>query len=215
MKFGKAMRLLCLMVLCSLLLTSCTLFRRNKNENSPQEDNVEDTENTEDTNKEDEKDPSCVFNPESINASAQISTKNKAFGGEGGAKATYAYVTAEENTDETYGGAYVRVTSTALTTSNQWGDICITPAYSAAAYSEYTSIKVWVYLEANNNDTQVVQLLNQKYSQGIVKNVWTELTISMDDFLANGSNPFIGLNFSNNASWGIYGIRIGEITAVK
>ena len=58
MKFGKVLRVLCLLMVCSLLLTSCTLFRRNKNENSPQEDNVEDTENTEDTNKEDEKDPS-------------------------------------------------------------------------------------------------------------------------------------------------------------
>lgn len=56
MKFGNALRVLCMLLVCSLLLTSCTLFRRNKN--SPQEDSVENTENTEDTTEEDEKDPS-------------------------------------------------------------------------------------------------------------------------------------------------------------
>ena len=52
MKFGKVLRALCLLMVCSLLLTSCTLFRRKKTadltkEDDPAEDKTEDTEKDE------------------------------------------------------------------------------------------------------------------------------------------------------------------------
>jgi len=151
-----------------------------------------------------------LFNPASTTAASQVSTRGKAFGY--GDKATYNFVAS--SADATYNGAYVQIGSTALTTSNQWGNVLLTPEGALDSYATYTTIKAWIYLEAYGTGEETISFANGQVSKTLVKNTWTQVEIPMATYLAN-SSPFCGRNFSANTSWGVTGIRIGEITAVK
>ena len=157
-------------------------------------------------------DPDSFFDPASLGASSQVSTTGNAF--DAGNKATYTFVKAEDNTDEVYGGAYVAIGSTALTDKNLWGNIFIKPANNPESYASYKSIKVWIYVEGNGSD-DIAWSFYGAYSQTFARNKWVQIEIPMETYIANAAKVFVGGNFSANASWGITGVRIGEIVAVK
>ena len=159
---------------------------------------------------EEENDPSCVFNPASVKVLTQLSTSGKAFGD--GANAVYTCVSAEENTDETYGEAYVRVSSTALTNANQWGNIFVTPTHSVESYAEYTTVKVWIYLESFADGDRTLAISG--HTTTIAKNQWVMVEIPAQTYMT--ATAFIAMNMNQNQAWSdIQAIRIGEITAVK
>ena len=127
---------------------------------------------------------------------------------------TIAFTQASENTDTTYGGAYVRVAPQSLTTnSSTWVNTTLTPIKDASFYSAGAQIKVWIYVETGTATD--VSPLFWNVSHTLTSNQWTEVYIPMADFVANSTTPFFGTNFRNNGTWGVTAIRIGEITAVK
>ncbi len=159
-------------------------------------------------------DPSIVFDPASESASSQVSGTGAAYNN---GKATYTFVSDEQNIDETYSGAYVQIGSTELATNlskNFWGDIKIASANAASSYSEYTKILVWIYIEKNGDDAEVAVSLWGGTAQTIMTNQWVQVEVDVVTFMANASGNFYSRNFSANGTWGYPGIRVGQIIAV-
>ena len=152
-----------------------------------------------------------VFNPASADAASQVEygTNCNVF-----KNATKTFVSAESNTDETYGGAYLRAVATTLSSSKtETGNVIITPLNSIETYAEYTSIKVWVYVESNSDSAKTVFICGQSYAD-VAANQWVQLEISTQTAIAAGAQLIIGTSYRTNA-WAATGMRIGEITAVK
>ena len=123
------------------------------------------------------------------------------------------FTQASKNADMTYGGAYVSVLPKSLSgTANKWVNIALTSIKDASSYSDYTHIKVWVYIETGTATDVTPQFGQVTYT--LKSNQWTDVYIPMADFVANSAKPFFGTNFRDNGTWGITGVRIGEITAV-
>ena len=156
-------------------------------------------------------DPSIIFDPTSATASSQVSTSGNAFSH--GNAATYTFVSDAENNDTTYGGAYVKVGSTALTTKNQWGNIFLQPNSELSSYSEYTKVSIWIYIERLEGGTLSTNILGG--SASVTTNQWVQIEISMDQFEANSTNLFYGANFADAGTWGIKSVSIGQIVAVE
>ncbi len=125
---------------------------------------------------------------------------------------TVAFTQASANTDTTYSGAYVSVLPKSLTDANKWVNIALTPIKVASSYSNYTHIKVWVYVETGTATDITPQFGQVSYT--MKSNQWTDVYIPIADFVANSTKPFFGTNFRNNGTWGITGVRIGEAVAV-
>lgn len=151
-----------------------------------------------------------VFDPSAEDALSYIRTANKGFNY--GNKATYSVVSV--NSDTIYNGAYVKINSTAITSSNLTGDVYIKPISALNSYSQYTTIKVWIYLEATGNTNATLFVYGAAYGESIPSNQWKQIEIPVSTFI-QADEIRVGVNLCTNASWGIQGIRIGEITAVK
>ena len=156
-------------------------------------------------------DPSIVFDPASATASSQVSTTGNAFSH--GNAATYTFVSDADNNDATYGGAYVKVGSTALTNKNQWGNIFLQPNSELSSYSEYTKVLIWIYIERLEGGTITPTILGG--SASVTTNQWVQIEISVDQFVANSTNLFYGANFADAGTWGIKSVSIGQIVAVE
>ncbi len=161
-----------------------------------------------------EVDPSFVFNPASANAAAQVTygVNNALFTG-----SAKEFVSAEDNTDTTYGGAYLRAVPAGITSNkNQWGNVFLSPQLDVSAYAGYDVVTVWVYVESNGSAAVTVQFLNTKHTESIIPNQWVQVTIPIATFMQFAETDyFCGMNYCSNASWGVTGVRIGEIKAVK
>ena len=135
---------------------------------------------------------------------------------------TPTFVSAENNTNTTYGGAYVRIAATNLSTTRVWGDIYLTSLHDASSYSGYTAIKVWVYIEAYNNTgynpafcggaTNYATIVGQS-GAAITHGTWTQLIIPIQTFIDNANSYFLGGYFGNK-TWNMTAVCIGEIVAV-
>ena len=166
-------------------------------------------------------DPSIIFDPTAENMSAQISTAGVGFGY--GNNAVYTFVSDEENTDETYGGAYVKINSTVLVAgTNKWGSVMLNSANDISSYAEYDAIEMWVYVERNGTGEDLVSFLGSLAGNNIAwatnatlaSNQWIKLQFPMEQFIAN-PNYLLGRNLNGNTSWGVIGFRVGKITAVN
>ncbi|MBQ3572378.1 MAG: hypothetical protein IJA15_06095 [Clostridia bacterium] len=164
-------------------------------------------------------DPSIVFDPTLENMS-QILANGKAFNY--GNSATYTFVSDEQNADETYGGAYVKINSSNLPASTVWGNVLLTPAHDASSYSEYDAVEIWLYVERNGSGDEAVSFFGTLSGSNIVwantvtvtANQWVKVQLPIDQFIAN-QEYFFGRNLNANASWGVIGFRVGKITAVN
>lgn len=161
-------------------------------------------------NIEEENDPSCFFNPASVNAFGQISTTGSAVNNN---NVVINVVPGSES--EVYNGAYVEVKAKVAPSSNQWCNILLTPNHNLESYSEYTTLKVWIYLEASYEFAAAgVSFADGKISKTAATNTWQQIDIDVATYMANHANYFVGCNFKAD-KWGFTAIRIGEITAVK
>lgn len=86
-----------------------------------------------------------VFDPTKDYAANQITTAGGAFNG-----TVKTFVSADENTDTTYGGAYYQFT----VPGTGWADVKITPTFARGQYAEFDYVSVWVYFgqKAGVND---------------------------------------------------------------
>ena len=119
------------------------------------------------------------------------------------------------STATTYGGSYVQIDGKNLTNKNQTGNIYITPNNAMSAYAEYTTIKAWIYLKALNNTNMKLYVFGAVYKEQIPTNQWVQLEIPVNATLLGNTNIWLQTQLANAGTWGITGIRIGEITAVK
>lgn len=113
-----------------------------------------------------------------------------------------------ENADAFYAGAYARVSPNGLTTSNTWVNISITPIKDVATYSNYTHIKIWLYVKTGTT-TEVSPLIGG-VAYTFMSNQWVDIDVPASDF----AQPIFGTNFSSNATWGITLVCIGEVKAI-
>ena len=151
-----------------------------------------------------------IFNPANENAVSQVAygVNNDVF-----ANAEKVFVTAEENDDTTYDGAYLRAQPTNYDAT---GNIIIYPEFGTNAYVGYDTMTVWVYVESDNATVKVSLLDGTVEDQTVATNQWVQIELSVEDYmnnLANGTYKYLcAVSFKeNNAT----AIRIGEITAVK
>ena len=161
----------------------------------------------------DEVSPDCVFNPASAGAAAQVAygTNNTLF-----KDSAKEFVSAEDNTDETYGGAYLKAVPAGITNANQWGNIFLTPKLGANAYAQYDVIKAWINVQSNGSANVSVRFLDDDtLVKNFAPNQWVQVEIPVATYAANEGKYFCGMNYCSNASWGVTGVRIGEIKAVK
>lgn len=122
--------------------------------------------------------------------------------------ATITFTQASQNTDTTYGGSYAKVAPNGLTTSNSWVNISIAPIKAMTAYSNYTYIKVWVYVEMVKTTEITPSICGITYA--ITTNQWTEIDIPVESF----AQPLYGSNFKTG-DWGITKVYIGEVVGVN
>ncbi len=147
------------------------------------------------------------FNPTSQNIE-QLTINGKAFNYGNAVTTSYA-ISATGN----YVGAYVQINSTALTSSNVSGNVYITPN-DMSAYAGYTTIKAWIYLDAISSANQTLYIYGAAYVDTIPTNQWVQISIPVNNTLLDSESIWLQTNFAKAASWGVTGIRIGEIVAV-
>lgn len=82
-----------------------------------------------------------------------------------------------DNTDETYGGAYVQFTIP----GTGWADVSITPVFDREAYAEYDYVTVWLYIGQKEGETDGVVALpfgNSNYhKRKIMTGEWTRIVL--------------------------------------
>ncbi len=174
--------------------------------------------------------PNEVFNPAAAYAGDMISTS--------GDKADHAFigtvrtfVSDADNTDETYGGAYVQFTIP----GTGWADVSITPVFDREAYAEYDYVTVWLYIGQKEGETDGVVALpfgNSNYhKRKIMTGEWTRIVLvkgydgmtgtTADNvfhtgYVSGNSTDSDSFNFAKflTASWAAQTefVRIGEIT---
>ena len=148
-----------------------------------------------------------IFNPASEGARNQL-TSNKA--------ATFTYVSADENTDKTYGGAYWKIEPT---DTSSWVNTSLVPKLALDSYSKYDIIAFWVYVDGTSSAGSFSLFLLGGTGDGIggasypgmTKGQWTLVEIDVDKFINNvKSKYFCSANYGSNNITGLY---IGEIVA--
>ena len=121
------------------------------------------------------------------------------------------FVSAEENTDETYGGAYLK----AIPTNRiNWGNVFVTPKYATEAFAEYDVVTAWIYVLADDNNPVTALFALNANTQTVAVNQWVQIAIPMDVYVtsvASGTPVFIALNYKATVS----GVYIGEIKAAN
>ena len=142
-----------------------------------------------------------IFNPEFLGARDQLRTSKDP-------SVEYTYVSAEENDDETYGGAYWRLAPSDI---GKWFDIFLTPCADVSSYADYDVITFWLYVENSDNVTFNVAVLNDGDSaiRDVSNGKWILCEIDVEKFISNiGSQYFIAIDEGNYT-----GVRIGEVMA--
>lgn len=170
--------------------------------------------------------PNEVFNPAAVYAGDMISTSGGAFNG-----TVRTFVSDADNTDETYGGAYVQFTIP----GTDWADISITPVFDREAYAGYDYITVWLYIGQKAGETDGVVALpfgNSNYhKRKIMTGEWTRIVLvkgydgmtgtTADNvfhtgYVSGNSTASDSFNFAKflTASWAAQTafVRVGEIT---
>lgn len=141
------------------------------------------------------------------------------------------FVSDADNTDETYGGAYVQFTIP----GTGWADVSITPVFDREAYAEYDYVTVWLYIGQKEGETDGVVALpfgNSNYhKRKIMTGEWTRIVLvkgydgmtgtTADNvfhtgYVSGNSTASDSFNFAKflTASWAAQTefVRIGEIT---
>lgn len=139
-----------------------------------------------------------VFNPEYSGARDQLST-NKAM------STNIEFVSAEDNDDETYGGAYWLVEPT----DTGWVNTFLTPRLDVSEYEKYDVITFWLYIESTGAPGDLrIYLLNDSDSAQTVRSLeWVCVELDVDTFVANiGTQYFYALQYGT-----LTGVRIGEV----
>lgn len=170
--------------------------------------------------------PNEVFNPAAVYAGDMISTSGGAFN-----ETVRTFVSDADNTDETYGGAYVQFTIP----GTGWADVSITPVFDRAAYAGYDYVTVWLYIGQKQGETDGVVALpfgNSNYhKRKIMTGEWTRIVLvkgydgmtgtTADNvfhtgYVSGDSTASDSFNFAKflTASWAAQTefVRIGEIT---
>lgn len=174
--------------------------------------------------------PNEVFNPAAVYAGDRIATSgdkpDHAFIG-----TVRTFVSDADNTDETYGGAYVQFTIP----GTGWADVSITPTFDVSYYAEYDYITVWLYIGQKAGETDGVVALpfgNSNYhKRKIMTGAWTRVVLvkgydgmtgtTADNvfhtgYVSGNSTASDSFNFAKflTASWAAQTefVRIGEIT---
>lgn len=144
-----------------------------------------------------------VFDPESAGARGQLRSS--------AASPTIEFVSADDNDDPTYGGAYWRV----IPNATGWKNTFVTPRMNIENYAGYDAIAFWFYAESAGNSAAFnLPILNDAalQQQGIMSKTWNLIEIPIDKFTEKYTQYLFAINYSNTA---ITGARIGEIYAVK
>lgn len=174
--------------------------------------------------------PNEVFNPAAVYAGDRIATSgdkpDHAFIG-----TVRTFVSDADNTDETYGGAYVQFTIP----GTGWADVSITPTFDVSYYAEYDYITVWLYIGQKAGETDGVVALpfgNSNYhKRKIMTGEWTRIVLvkgydgmtgtTADNvfhtgYVSGNSTASDSFNFAKflTASWAAQTafVRVGEIT---
>lgn len=174
--------------------------------------------------------PNEVFNPAAVYAGDMITTSgdkpDHAFIG-----TVRTFVSDADNTDETYGGAYVQFTIP----GTGWADVSITPTFDVSYYAEYDYVTVWLYIGQKEGETDGVVALpfgNSNYhKRKIMTGAWTRVVLvkgydgmtgtTADNvfhtgYVSGNSTDSDSFNFAKflTASWAAQTefVRIGEIT---
>lgn len=145
-----------------------------------------------------------VFDPASLTAPNQLTNSQ--------ADTDVVFVSADENADETYGGAYWLITPPA---DNAWNNTTVKPRLDLSAYDEYDVITFWVYAESKNGGTFNLSILADTELQafGIESNAWQRVEIPASKFVEKVNETWLfAIKYAKN---GIYAARIGEVMARK
>lgn len=145
-----------------------------------------------------------IFDPEALGAGKQLHTSKDAH-------VQTTFVSAEENDDETYGGAYYKM----VVDENGWCNTFLTSAHEISSYADYDVITAWIYADSNApSATMQVSMLNDVAAmQHIYSNQWTMLEIDPAKFVEKiGTTWFYAISYSSQY---VYGTRLGEVVARK
>ena len=139
--------------------------------------------------------------------------------------ATMTYVSAEENTDETYSGGYVLVNNT-----SSWCNINFSNNvnFTKQDLEGYDYVSIWLYLEYKNTteNNHYISFYNVFEVNGIPTNHalktnrWVKLNINLDVFeakfdgLAGKTAKVAFMPFNFSASY-LLGVRVGEMKLEK
>lgn len=152
-----------------------------------------------------------AFNPESLTARNQLRSTSDP-------DTEYTFVSAEDNDDEIYGGAYW------LVKPNQsgWKNTHLTPRLPISEYAEYDVITMWVYAESAKPSAGIGSFvilgdveLNQGTGNGgtMKSNEWTLVEIPIAKFIEKvESQMLFAVSYADDI---IYGVRLGEVMAKK
>ena len=167
-----------------------------------------------------------VFDPAASYAGDQISASGGAFTG-----TVKTFVSAEDNTDETYGGAYWQFT----VPGTGWAGIKLTPTFDVADYAKYDYVTVWVYIGQKEGAAESVVALpfgnSSHHKRKIMTGAWTRIVlvkpydgmtgatadnIFYTNFNSGNAEKAHSFEFNNfiTANWAAQNefVRIGEIT---
>lgn len=167
-----------------------------------------------------------VFDPAASYAGDQISASGGAFTG-----TVKTFVSAEDNTDETYGGAYWQFT----VPGTDWAGIKLTPTFDVADYAKYDYVTVWVYIGQQEGAAEGVVALpfgnSSHHKRKIMTGAWTRVVlvkpydgmtgatadnIFYTNFNSGNAEKAHSFEFNNfiTANWAAQNefVRIGEIT---
>lgn len=167
-----------------------------------------------------------VFDPAATYASDMISVSGSAF-----TDSVKTYVSAEDNTDGTYGGAYWQFT----VPGTGWADIKLTPVLALDDYAKYDYVTVWLYIGQKSGEADGIVSIpfgNSNYhKRKVMTGEWTKIVLvkavdgmtgnTADNvfhtgWLAGNETSADSFNFNKfiTASWAANTevVRIGEIT---
>ena len=143
-----------------------------------------------------------VFNPASLGARNQLRNSSEDAG--------FEYVSADENDDATYGGAYWIVDPHAT----GWKNTYLTPRLDLSEYADYDVILCWFYAQSTvESGTFTLPILNDADLQqkGLLANTWKLIEIPVDKFIEKVDTQYLyAINYGS-----LYAARIGEVMAKK
>lgn len=151
-----------------------------------------------------------IFAPEALDARKQLSARHN--GSAGDANVTsFDFVSADDNKDEVYGGAYWNMPIT----GTEWVNHYIVPVHDTSVYADYDVITAWIYVDSTVSVAEKLYMLNEETEQKPIQtNKWTLVEIDKDKFISNISKEVFYAVKCTPAN-GIKGTRLGEVAARK